>query len=385
MKNLIEIAKRIGAEVAAVHADDVDRQGRFPIEAVNALKAEGLMGAYVPVELGGLGATVKQLSEMSEELGRHCASTAMTFAMHHIQIGCMVHHAFESEFFKGFLRDCAEKQLLVASMTSEVGVGGDMRSSKAALLKSAAGFEIEKHSTTMSYSNYADAYLITARRDSAAPANDQVLVLVKREDCTLEFKGVWDTMGLRGTCSPPVSLKGTGALNQVIDVPFSEISSLTMVPFAHMVWSGCWLGTAGAAIQKAQAFVRAQARAKPGSIPPTALRLAELSSEFHLFRTSVEGLVNEYQLLSQDLSANKEMMSSIPYALKMNNMKISGADILPQYVIKALSICGVMGYKNDSKFSMNRHLRDSLSAGVMVANDRILATNASMMLVLKKM
>jgi acyl-CoA dehydrogenase len=54
-------------------------------------------------------------------------------------------------------------------------------------------------------------------------------------------------------------------------------------------------------------------------------------------------------------------------------------------VIKALSICGVMGYKNDSKFAMSRHLRDSFSAGVMVANDRILSTNASMMLVLKKL
>jgi acyl-CoA dehydrogenase len=48
-----------------------------------------------------------------------------------------------------------------------------------------------------------------------------------------------------------------------------------------------------------------------------------------------------------------------------------------------LSITGIQGYKNDSKFSVGRHLRDSLSAALMVGNDRILATNASMLLVLK--
>lgn len=57
--------------------------------------------------------------------------------------------------------------------------------------------------------------------------------------------------------------------------------------------------------------------------------------------------------------------------------------MLPQIVLKALSICGILAYKNDSPYSMSRHLRDSLSAPLMVGNDRILATNANLLLVLK--
>jgi acyl-CoA dehydrogenase len=53
-------------------------------------------------------------------------------------------------------------------------------------------------------------------------------------------------------------------------------------------------------------------------------------------------------------------------------------------VNQALLICGVVGYKNDSPFALGRHLRDAHSAALMVGNDRILATNASLLLVLKE-
>ena len=41
--------------VAAEHADGVDIAARFPREAIDALRDVGLLGALVPMELGGLG------------------------------------------------------------------------------------------------------------------------------------------------------------------------------------------------------------------------------------------------------------------------------------------------------------------------------------------
>jgi len=43
-----------------------------------------------------------------------------------------------------------------------------------------------------------------------------------------------------------------------------------------------------------------------------------------------------------------------------------------------------MGYKNDSPFSVGRHYRDALSASLMISNERMIAKNASMLLVLKE-
>ena len=50
---------------------------------------------------------------------------------------------------------------------------------------------------------------------------------------------------------------------------------------------------------------------------------------------------------------------------------------------KALQITGILGYKNDSKFSLGRHYRDTLSGALMISNDRIASKSASMLLVFK--
>lgn len=44
----IEAARRIAREVAGPAAVSVDKEGRFPREAIDALKAEKLLAAYVP-------------------------------------------------------------------------------------------------------------------------------------------------------------------------------------------------------------------------------------------------------------------------------------------------------------------------------------------------
>ena len=71
------------------------------------------------------------------------------------------------------------------------------------------------------------------------------------------------------------------------------------------------------------------------------------------------------------------------WALKMNNLKMSASEAAPRLVHHALQIIGVLGYKNDSPFSVGRHYRDALSAALMISNERLTAKNASMLLVLK--
>jgi acyl-CoA dehydrogenase len=55
----------------------------------------------------------------------------------------------------------------------------------------------------------------------------------------------------------------------------------------------------------------------------------------------------------------------------------------PAIVHDALQIVGIQGYKNDGKYSVGRNYRDSLSAALMVSNERIFGKTASMLLVYK--
>src|SRR5262245_44350659 len=72
----------IVAAVAAANAGAVDRDARFPGEAIAAARSQRLLGIMVPHAFGGEGARVTDAADVCYVLGRACASTAMIYAMH---------------------------------------------------------------------------------------------------------------------------------------------------------------------------------------------------------------------------------------------------------------------------------------------------------------
>src|SRR6185503_7894123 len=117
----------------------------------DALRELLLLAAYVPLELGGLGLDIMQVARLCEALGQYCGSTAMIFAMHQIQVACLVHHGTATPFFRDYLRELAHRQLLVASATTEMGIGGDVRSSICAVKVVDQHFILEKQAPVISY------------------------------------------------------------------------------------------------------------------------------------------------------------------------------------------------------------------------------------------
>ena len=379
--SVLERAQSV-ARIAATFAGDVDRDSRFPREAVDGLRSARLLGAFVPRALGGEGCGFQELTWACQALGQQCAATGMIFAMHQIQVASLVRHGLPAPWFDSYLRTLADRQLLIASVTSEAGVGGDLRTSLCAIEADGPRFRVQKEATTISYGAEADALLLTARRSKDAAANDQVMVLLRREDTALEKTGEWNTLGMRGTCSPGFRVRAAGSLEQVVPVPFADICPQSQVPFSHVLWSGVWLGIATDAANRARAYVRAEARRRPGVTPPASLRLAELMSLLQLMRNNVLGVAKECEELMASPEGN-EALSAMGFVLRMNNLKISCSQLVVQIVAQALLICGIGGYRNDGKFSLGRHLRDSHSAALMINNDRIHATNAQLLLVHK--
>ena len=373
---LLERVHAIGREVIAPHADAVDREARFPKEAFAALREEKLLSAYVPVEYGGMGLGLKELAKICEILGQYCASSAMIFAMHQIQVACIVHHALGETFFDAYVRELVARQYLLASATTELGIGGDLRSSLCAVKVEGERFTLEKQAPVISYGEAADAILVTCRKSEAAARSDQVQVLVRREDYTLKPLSNWDTLGFRGTCSLGFVLCSAGHVEQILPAPYASIHSTTMHPFAHIVWGSLWLGLAADALARAKSAVRAEARKNPGITPTSAVRLAEADIVLFAMRSALELTIAEYQKLLLEDAADS--FSGFGFALKINNLKISASQQVVDIVSRAMLICGIAGYKNDSKLSLGRHLRDAIGAGLMVNNDRILNHNATM-------
>ncbi len=379
---LLSATRDIASDVAARHAGEVDSLARFPKESIDALRSAGVLSALVPQHLGGAGCNMQELCQLCATLAHGCSSSGMVLAMHYSQLACIARHGLGSDFFRNYLRETVIHQHLLASITSEVGTYGDTRSSICALSCEGERYTLHKDASTGSYCLHADAMLVTARRAAEASSSDQVLVMVQRKDADLTQTTTWDTLGMRGTCSPGFRLQSTGAVEQVLPTSFGDISAQTMVPYSHILWSSLWWGIAAEAVKRAAAHVRNDARKNPGTMPATAQRLAEVSAQLQTMRHHWQSVAQAYDVATQTPEGEQDLFD-IAWALRLNNLKMACSEAAPQIVHRALQILGVLGYKNDSPFSVGRHYRDVLSASLMISNDRIAAKSASMLLVHK--
>jgi acyl-CoA dehydrogenase len=374
----VDLAKRatvIATEIAGPAADDVDREARFPVEALAALRAEGMLSPLVPARLGGDGATLAEVGAATAALARQCASSAMVYAMHNLQVACLARHGATGHL-EGYLRELVREQYLLASATTEIGTGGDTRSSVCALARAGGRYRVEKQAPVISYGEHADAVLVTTRRAEDSPPSDQVLVLAAAPDFQLRQMSGWDTLGLRGTCSSGYVLTAEGSEANVLPVPFADISTRTMLPVSHILWGHVWLGIAAEAFDKARRTVQAEARKHPGVTPPAALRLAELSALYDRMAALVLGAARAFD----EIADNEDALNRMSFAASMNSLKVSASTMVVEVVGAALGICGINGYRQDSPSSMGRLLRDAYGASLMVNNDRILANNAQLLL-----
>lgn len=374
---LAQRAAEIAERIVGPAAEDVDVQARFPQEAVDALREAGLLSALIPVEFGGEGAPLADIAAATQLLARHCTSTAMIFAMHQIQVACLVNHG-TTPHLRELLREIARDGLLLASATTEVGIGGDVRSSLCAV-QHGEHYALTKQAPVISYGAYAAIILATARRTPDSPANDQSLVVCRRERYTLEATSVWDTLGFRGTCSPGFILRAEGPPEGIIPEPFAEISARTMLPTAHLLWGSVWLGLATSAVETARKFVRSAARKQPGVVPPSALRLAELMSVHQQLAETVHGGIRRYA----DAAGDPDVLSGMGFAISMNSVKVIASTLVVDVVSRALTICGIVAYAAGTPYSLGRQLRDAHGAALMVNNDRILANTSQLLLVHK--
>ncbi len=364
---------RAAAKVAAEHAGAVDADGRFPAEAFAEIKKQRLLGVMVAAALGGESANVAAVADACYLIGRACASTGLIYAMHQVKMACVVRHLNANAALENILRLIASDQLLLASSTTEGRAGGNVRASESPILRDGGEITLERQATVISYGAEADGLVTTARRGPDAPASDQVLVVLLKSNYSLEWIQSWDTLGMRGTRSEGFVLRARAPADQVLAEPYERIHAQTMVPYAHLLWGSVWMGIAAAAVAKAQAFVRTAARHSNGALPPGAAHFTQAVSGLRTLRGVLSAALAAYQAAQNDEKA----LAAMEFQSMITLTKVQVSELAATTVMSALRACGLSGYRNDSEFTIGRHLRDVLSAPLMINNERILANLAA--------
>ena len=364
------------AACAGEHALRVDAEACFPAEAVEAMRAEGLLGAWIDPLARRAGRV-----DRADRVGVRRDRAAVRLVRHGVRDapdpGRRAHEARRRIPTGGrlALREIAATQRLIASATSEVGVGGDLRSSKCALQMDGAVGTLTKHAPVISYGLEADDILVTARRAEDAPPGDQQLVLLRRTEYALEQTSRWEALGMRGTCSHGFTLKARFPAEAVVPEPFARDRDRD-----DGAGVASALGVGLARRRDGRRASRPHRRARRRA--PHRARAAGIRDSL----TSSPGCTPSVASCTTSCASSPARMDdpdalgTMGYAIRVNNLKVNASEALVDIVQGAMVVAGIAGYRTDTPVTARRNLRDALGALVMINNDRIVAANASLLL-----
>jgi acyl-CoA dehydrogenase len=172
---------------------------------------------------------------------------------------------------------------------------------------------------------------------------------------------------MRGTCSLGFRLEAEGDLEQVLPGPYADIHTQTMTTAAHLLWGSAWTGIAAEAVDRARVLVRKASLA--GAPTPGAAHLMRANAGLKTLCAMLSAALARYEALQDDPQA----LSAVAYQTAIMVLKVEVSEQAVATVMSALRAAGLTGYRSDRPSSIERMLRDILSAPLMINNDRILA------------
>ena len=229
-------------ELAAL-APRLDAAGDAAGEAMALLGRYELLGYMVPEHLGGLGGDLPGLLAVAEQLGGACVAVAVAWVMHSQQVVVIDRYAPEP-LREQVLRAVAERQLFIASVTTEPHKGGHMLTALASMTTDGGTVRFRREAPVVTGGGHAGAFLVTVRRSASSAPDDVVLVYCEREAAGAQVLGEVEMLGMGGAGNMAMRLDVEVPADHVIEPPggLARITMHTMAPVGHLGWSACWVG-----------------------------------------------------------------------------------------------------------------------------------------------
>ena len=200
---VIEDVRRVADESIAPYAADVDAEGRFPREAIDALSAAGLLGLTIPVEHGGMGQSIRVACASLDEIAQRCASTAMIYLMH--LCGCSCYLA-RPQAVEDTLRHVARGKHLTTLAWSEKGSRSHFWAPVNQAAQNNGHIVLNAQKPFVTSAGEAEGYVVSTRTAGGEEPFDTTLYLLLKEDEGFTVSDRWNGLGMRGNASAPMTL-----------------------------------------------------------------------------------------------------------------------------------------------------------------------------------
>src|SRR3989475_9561780 len=190
-----DTVRELAQGVALPLAAEVDRDHRFPEEAVTAAAEAGLLGVLIPREYGGAGLDALAFALCIDELAQACASTSVIVDVH-TSVGSEPILLFGTEEQKRrWLPRLASGELLGASALTEPASGSDAASLKASARRNGEDYVLNGTKVFITNIGRAGIYIVFARTGADERASEVSAFIVPAESNGLRVGQVFKKMG----------------------------------------------------------------------------------------------------------------------------------------------------------------------------------------------
>jgi len=344
--------RELAQGVALPRAAEVDRDHRFPAEAVMAAAEAGLMGVLIPSEYGGAGLDALAFAICIEELAQACASTSVIVDVH-TSVGSEPILLFGTENQKrNWLPRLASGELLGAFALTEPASGSDAASLTTSARRHGGGYLINGTKVFITNVGHAGLYIVFARTGEEKAAGVSAFV-VPSESPGLRVGQVFKKMGLNGSPTGELVLEDVevpaenrlGAEGQGFAIAMRALDS------GRIGISGQALGIAQAAVDESRALLKERSREQGDDF-----LLADMATRLESARL---------------LAYHAAWLCGLgrPFTRQASMAKLHCTDTAMQLAIDAMQLAGEEGAISGATFE--RHLRDAKALQIYEGSNQV--------------
>jgi hypothetical protein len=344
-----ELAQSVVQPLAA----DVDREHRFPDEAIKAAAGAGLMGVLIPREYGGAGLDALAFAICIEELAHACAATAVIVDVH-TSVGTEPILLFgDEEQKRRWLPQLASGELLGAFALTEPASGSDAAALKMTARRNGSGYVLNGTKVFITNIGRAGLYVVFARTGPDEKAAGVTAFLVPADARGVRVGQVFDKMGLNGSPTGELVLEDVEIpeANRLGREGHGFTVAMRALDSGRIGISGQALGIAQAAVDEARELMRERGHEQGDDF--TLADMATRVESARLLAYHAAWLCGRGKTFTREASMSK----------------LHSTDTAIQVALDALQIAGEEGAVRGSPFE--RHVRDAKALQIYEGSNQV--------------
>ncbi|MGO4852321.1 acyl-CoA dehydrogenase family protein [Phaeovulum sp. W22_SRMD_FR3] len=340
-----DTALRLGRDLVAPAAAEIDRRDEFPRAVYTALAAQGLFGVALPEEAGGSGMDAMAACIVMEEIAKGSGAVGNAYAIP-VEAALFLHHhgtAAQQALIPGIL----DGSVIPATAVTEPNFGSDVASMTTTARRDGEDYILKGTKAWVTFGQIADVIMVFAKTDPAAGHRGISCILVETNRPGVVRGKSEELLGMHGLAECMISFDEVRVpvSNRVGPEHGAFKMAMENFNFSRLMMSSMALGMTQAAMEDAIAYAHDRTQfGKPiFEFQAVQFMIADMAKDIAAARLLIHHAARLYD-------------AGQPIALEAAQAKLFTTDMAQGHISNALQIHGGNGYSRE--FRIERLFRD---------------------------